>query len=65
MKLEADPVDIMIIHVYMPTLTSEEEEVDEMYEVIGKKLNNARGMDYTIHCVRHSIDVSKGLCWKL
>ena len=40
-KIKADPVDIMIIQVYMPTSTSEEEEVDEMYEVIEEKLNNA------------------------
>ena len=33
-KIQADPVDITIIQVYMPTSTNEEEEADVMYEVI-------------------------------
>jgi len=33
----------------MPTSASEEEEdVDEMYEVIKDKMNNAKGRDYTV-----------------
>ena len=47
-KIEADPVDIMIIQVYMPTSAREDDEVDGMYEVIVGKLNNERGRDYTV-----------------
>jgi exonuclease III len=47
-ELRAYPVDITVLQVYMPTSASEEEEVDEIYEVIEEKLSNIKGRDYTI-----------------
>jgi len=47
-RIQAFPVDIVIIQVYMPTTTHEEEEVDEIYETIEKRLENTKGKDYTI-----------------
>ena len=33
-KLKAEPVDMMIIQVYMPTSQAKEEDVDNIYEMI-------------------------------
>src|ERR1043165_764842 len=47
-RIQAFPVDIVIMQVYMPTTTHEEEEVDEIYEKMEKRLENTKGTDYTI-----------------
>ena len=39
-KIEAEPVDIVLIQVYMPTSASEEEEVDKVYEQIEELMVN-------------------------
>ena len=36
-RIQAHPVDIVIIQVYMPTTTHEEEEVDKIYEDIERR----------------------------
>jgi len=46
--IKAYPVDIMIVQVYMPTTASEEEEVDNLYEIIEEKLADIKGKDYTV-----------------
>jgi exonuclease III len=33
-KLKAEPVSILIVQVYMPTLDYEDDKVEEMYDVI-------------------------------
>jgi hypothetical protein len=33
-KLEAEPVSILIVQVYMPTLNYEDDEVEELYDII-------------------------------
>ena len=38
-KIKAEPVDIMIIQVYMPTTNHEEEEVENMYESLEEVLD--------------------------
>ena len=47
-EIKAYPVDIVVLQVYMPTTKSEEEEVDNMYEVIEEKLRSTKGNEYTI-----------------
>lgn len=47
-RIQAHPVDIVVLQVYMPTTTHEEEEVDKIYEDIEKRLENTKGKDYTI-----------------
>ena len=37
-KLQAEPVSILILHVYMPTLGYEDNEVEEFYGVIEEVL---------------------------
>ena len=39
-KIEAEPVDIVLIQVYMPTSASEEDEVDKVYEQIEELMVN-------------------------
>ena len=39
-KIEAEPVDTVLIQVYMPTSASEEEEVDKVYEQIEELMVN-------------------------
>src|SRR6218665_1681799 len=46
--IKAYPVDIVVMQVYMPTGASEEEEVDNIYEVIEEKLSNIKGSEYAI-----------------
>jgi hypothetical protein len=46
--VRAHPVNIVIVQVYMPTTTHEEEEVDSIYEMIEEKLENIKGNDYAI-----------------
>jgi len=46
--VRAHPVNIVIMQVYMPTTTHEEEEVDSIYEMIEEKLENTKGNDYVI-----------------
>ena len=47
-KLKAEPVDMMIIQVYMPTSQAKEEDVDNIYEMIEDILKDNRGKYNTI-----------------
>jgi len=42
-KVSAEPVDMVIIQVYMPTTGHTEEEVEEMYEQIERLINKQKG----------------------
>ena len=37
-KLQAEPINILMMQVYMPTLEHEDDEVEELYDVIEKIL---------------------------
>src|SRR6218665_2485194 len=47
-KIKAEPVDKMIIQVYMPTTNHEEEEVENMYERLEEVLDRTKGTDYVV-----------------
>lgn len=47
-KIKAEPMDIVIIQIYMPTTTHEEEEIDSMYERLEEVLDETKGTDYVI-----------------
>src|SRR6218665_44051 len=47
-KIKAEPVDIVIIQVYMPTTNHEEEEVENMYERLDEVLARTKGTDYVV-----------------
>jgi endonuclease/exonuclease/phosphatase family metal-dependent hydrolase len=47
-KLDANPVDIVIIQLYMPTSQHEDSEIEEMYEEIEDLINNENGEDYIV-----------------
>src|SRR5437867_1610198 len=38
-KVNATPVDMVLIQVYMPTTTREDDEVEEMYEQVERIIN--------------------------
>src|SRR6476661_9971545 len=44
-KLNAEPVDVVIIQVYMPTTEHDDEEVDQMYEQIEELIKKQKGKD--------------------
>ena len=48
MSIRAHPVDIAIVQVYMPTSMHDEEEVDNMYEKIERRLENIKETDYVV-----------------
>ena len=47
-KIEAEPRDIVAVQVYMPTSSSEDEKVDEVYEQINEFIEAEKGNDYLI-----------------
>jgi len=47
-KLQAQPVDMVIIQVYMPTSKHEDEEVDDIYDQIEELMNARKGKDYMV-----------------
>ena len=47
-KIKAQPVDMMIIQVYMPTSQAKEEDVDEVYECVQDILANNKGKYNTV-----------------
>src|SRR3989442_322314 len=42
-KVNATPVDMVLIQAYMPTTTHEDDEVEEMYEQIERIINKRKG----------------------
>lgn len=44
-KVQAEPVDMVIIQVYMPTTGHDENEIEEMYECIEKFMDAEKGND--------------------
>src|SRR5437867_10692556 len=42
-KVNTTPVDMVLIQVYMPTTTHEDDEVEEMYEQIERIINKQKG----------------------
>ena len=47
-KLQAEPIDIVIIQVYMPTSQHEDKEIEDMYEHIEELMDQERGNDYLV-----------------
>lgn len=47
-KIEAEPVDIVIIQVYMPTTDHDDEEVEDIYEQLEELIENLKGNDNLI-----------------
>jgi len=47
-KLQAPPVDMVIIQVYMPTSQHEDEEVDDIYDQIEELMNLQKGKHYMV-----------------
>ena len=44
-KLKAEPVDMILIQVYMPTSDHEDDEIEELYEEVEEILEKQRGTD--------------------
>src|ERR1051325_7480407 len=47
-KLQAEPVDIVLVQVYMPTTDHEDEEIEMIYEQLDKILSKQKGTDYVV-----------------
>ena len=47
-KVQADPVDLVIVQVYMPTSAHEDEEVNEVYNMIEEIVAKEKGRDYLV-----------------
>ena len=47
-KIQADPVDLMIIQVYMPTSAHEEDEVNEIDDRIEELVAKEKAKDYVV-----------------
>jgi exonuclease III len=47
-KIQADPVDLVIFQVYMPTSAHEDDEVDEIYNRIEELVAKEKGKDYVV-----------------
>ena len=47
-KLQAEPMDIVIIQVYMPTSQHEDKEIEDMYEHIEELMDQVKGSDYAV-----------------
>jgi Reverse transcriptase (RNA-dependent DNA polymerase)/Endonuclease/Exonuclease/phosphatase family len=47
-SIRAYPVNITVVQVYMPTTAHKDEEVDDIYEEIERRLGNIKGTDYVV-----------------
>ncbi len=47
-KLSAEPVDIVVVQVYMPTTEHEDEEIEMMYEQLEEILSKQKGTDCVV-----------------
>jgi exonuclease III len=47
-KLQAEPINILMIQVYMPTSELEDDEVDDLYGIIEEILEDGKGNTNTI-----------------
>jgi len=47
-KITAEPVDVVLIQVYMPTTNAEDEEVEAMYEEIEQLVKKEKAADQVI-----------------
>ena len=47
-KLQAEPVDIVLVQVYMPTTDHEDEEIERMYEQLDEIVCKQKGTDYVV-----------------
>ena len=48
MRVEADPVDIVLLQVYMPTSAEDDEEIESMYEQIEGLIRQEKATDDVI-----------------
>ena len=48
LRIKAEPVDLVIIQVYMPTSEAEEEEIELMYEQIEELIQKEKATDQVI-----------------
>jgi exonuclease III len=47
-KIAAEPVDLIIVQVYMPTSDQDEQDVESLYESIEDLIKKERGKDYVV-----------------
>ena len=47
-KIQAEPVDLVVIQIYMPTSDHEDEEVEELYEELEELMDKEKGNDYLV-----------------
>ena len=47
-KIQAAPVDVVLIQIYMPTTDYEDEEIEMMYEQLNEILCKQKGTDYIV-----------------
>jgi len=47
-RIKAEPVDIVLVQVYMPTTDAEDEEIEEMYEKIEELVKGEKATDQVI-----------------
>ena len=59
-KVKADPLDKVIVHVYLPTTDYEDEEVEKLYEQLEEILGKQKGTDNVIVMGDFNAVVGKG-----
>jgi exonuclease III len=47
-KIKAEPTNMVIVQVYMPTTSHEDEEIEEMYETLEKIIKQVKGTEYLV-----------------
>lgn len=59
-KLQAEPMDIIIMQVYMPTSDHEDSEVDDVYEQLEEMMDEQKGKDYMVVMGDWNAEVGEG-----
>src|SRR6476469_6421101 len=59
-KVQADPVDMVIVHAYLPTTDYEDEEVEKLYDQLEKILVKLKGTDIAIDMEDFNARVGEG-----
>jgi len=47
-KVQAEPVDLVFIQIYMPTTEHDDSEVEELYDAVEELLKKEKGHDYVV-----------------
>ena len=47
-KIQAEPIDLVVLQVYMPTTEHDDEEVDELYQQLESVIDEQKGTDFLV-----------------